>query len=209
MRSRALMVFVAAAGVIAGCGGNGTDKPAPSGSKAAPAKSQSAKQSQPASDLAAFTVRTELKGFSPVKGSSGGATDPAEWLDLAQDTTLTPERLQALGFVAGYKRDLREKGSATTFGRTQVEEFKTPEQAKAEVKRNLAPTPTIKITPYAVAGLAGAQGATAKGSTIGDSVMFTRGRYFLQVARMRASDSAGKSRASVVAAAKKLDAKLP
>ncbi|MDX6593481.1 MAG: hypothetical protein QOJ13_2677, partial [Gaiellales bacterium] len=76
-------------------------------------------------------------------------------------------------------------------------------------KRFLRPAPGIKTTPFKVRELAGAQGATARGSTVGDSVMFTDGKYFLIVSRMRASDSAEKSRATVVAAAKKLEARLP
>src|SRR4051812_20838795 len=172
MRSRAWMVCLAAAAAVGGCGGDATDKPAAANSGPAPV------QTQPASDLAAFTVKDELKGFEPM-GAGGGATDPAEWLNIAQETTLTTKELAGLGFVAGFRRNLREKGSSTTFGLSQVEEFKTPEQARAEIKRFLKPTPGIKVAPFRVRGLAGAQGATARGSTVGDSVMFTQGKDFL------------------------------
>ena len=72
------------------------------------------------------------------------------------------------------------------------------------------PIPGIDTTPFPVPGIPGAKGFTARGTPAGDNVAFSKGSYFYAIARQRPADlSAKESRATVIAAARNLHARVP
>jgi hypothetical protein len=196
MRTRELAACLAATALIGACGGDEAGTTATTAAK--PAATAAADSG---ADLQRFAVSDELDGFSPT-GDGTVETDPDVWLTLNGDTSITPEQLAKAGFVAGLRRDLRADDGM--FGVSLVSEFKTPEQAQAELERATRSTDDQKNTPFEVPGLEGAVGFSSEGGggAVGDNVAFVRDDRLIAVGRMRDPEmSADESQATVIAAA--------
>jgi hypothetical protein len=201
MPGRALVIGVIAATLVAGCGSGGgktsTSVTTPTATTPGAAKATS--------ELAPRSLRAgELKGFGPV-GPGTTETDAQGWLSLIGDATIDAAKYTKSGFVAGFKRDLQSGGVP---GQSLVVKFRAAPQAAAEVIRYSRSVPGSTYFP--VPGLPGAKGLTARGQTTGDNVAFSKGAYFYAVGRVRQRGLGAKeSRATVIAAAKSLRARVP
>ena len=206
MLRRALVNGVVAAALIAGCGGDEDEKQA-EGSSATTTQERTA---ETASDLSARSLRAgELKGFEPT-GVGVPEDDARKWLTLTDDSTAEPDEYAKSGFIAGFKRDLQSTEEPGIAGLNLVIQFGTAAEAAAEVARYSEPVPGMDTTPFRVRGLPGAKGFTVQGTTVGDNVAFSKGAYFYAIGRVRRPGlTAKESRATVIAAAKTLHARVP
>jgi hypothetical protein len=207
---RALVIGLVAAAVIAGCGGDDDEEQAGGSDATTRQTTPREPAAEPASDLAARALREgELQGFEPT-GSDATEDDARSWLTLIDDSTVGAKEYAKSGFVAGLKRDLESTEEPGIYGLNLVVQFGAAAQAVAEVARYIKSTPETETIPFPVSGLPGAEGFTAKGATVGDNVAFSKGSYFYEVGRVRQPDlTAKESRATVIAAAKTLHARVP
>lgn len=151
----------------------------------------------------------ELQGFTPPARAELFSAASA-WASGFADPTKETTRLQKLGFVAaGYEEltsTLRERDAVSV-----VIQFRTESAARANMSYSIATDRTggIAVTSFAVPGIPGARGLDAhRSGGAGYDVVFVDGPFFYDVGAYTPSPKQPPTAAQVVAAAKKLYARV-
>ena len=189
---------------LAGCGGSSHPSASASGSE---------HEQQPPAALESVRGRvlgaSELAGFAP-QGQRIVGTSVASWvggLELpATEKAKEIARLQRAGFHAGVRERLAPTKAGPAEAISIVEQFGSPQQAQAELAKQLEGLHVRGATAFSIPGIPGAHGvAIATTQQSGVNVEFSKGGYYYVVgAGWPAGSSSAPTRAQVQAAAQHL-----
>jgi hypothetical protein len=181
--------------VLAGCGGASHKRVAP----LAPALR---------GVVGRYLAAGELSGFTPGRViTSYGRAD--ELPESKQPQELA--RLKSLGFVAALRERLVPPKGGEAQGLSVVEQFRSPRGARTELAAQVQLlTAHRRRAAFAVPAIPGARGSSGRGPRSGyTDVLFTKGSYYYLVgAGWPTGDRAAPTRATMIAAARRLYRRL-